>query len=70
MMVSEFLELLYYHIIYSMDTGLISIVLIIATIELIRIRRSLEELTREKKDKTNKRNRHFEIKHKTDIQNE
>ena len=58
MQASEFWELLYYHIVYSLDTGFISVLLLIATIELVKIRLQMEELTGEKnkkkKDKTNK----------------
>lgn len=59
MQASEFWELLYYHIIYSLDTGFISLLLLIATIELVKIRLQMEELTgekvkKEKKNKTNK----------------
>lgn len=58
MQANEFWELLYYHIVYSLDTGFISVLLLIATIELVKIRLQMEELTGEKnkkkKDKTNK----------------
>ena len=70
MLESEFWELLYYHIIYSMDTGVISILLIIVTIELIRIRRSLEEKTGEKKEKADHGKTHCKHQIKRHIQNE
>ena len=38
----EFLELLYYHIIYSLDTGFISILLIVVVFELFRINDKLD----------------------------
>lgn len=40
----EFLELLYYHIIYSMDTGFISILLIVVVFELFRINDKLDTI--------------------------
>lgn len=55
MQANEFWELLYYHIIYSMDTGFITVLLLIATVELVKIRLQLEELSGEKsKKKENK----------------
>lgn len=70
MLGSEFLELLYYHIIYSMDTGLLTVLLLIVTIEIIKIRRQLEDITGAKKDKTGKCKSDLKIFHKTDIENE
>lgn len=54
MMLSEFWELLYYHIIYSMDTGLISVLLIVVIFELFRMNKTLTSI---KEDSTSEENK-------------
>lgn len=41
MLISEFLELVYYHFIYSLDSYLISVLLVIVIFELFRINKKL-----------------------------
>lgn len=54
MMLSEFWELLYYHIIYSMDTGFITVLLIVVIFELFRINKTLTSI---KEDSTSEENK-------------
>lgn len=42
MLISEFLELVYYHFIYSLDSYLISVLLVIVIFELFRINKKLD----------------------------
>ena len=42
MMLSEFLELIYYHFIYSMDSYFISVLLVVIICELFRINKKLD----------------------------
>lgn len=54
MLESEFWELLYYHVVYSMDTGLITVLLIVVIFELFRINKTLTIIQEGKSSEKNK----------------
>ena len=56
MLISEFLELVYYHFIYSLDSYLISVLLIVVIFELFRINKKLDGgCVKNEEDETNER---------------
>lgn len=56
MLLSEFLELVYYHFIYSLDSYFMSVLLIVIIFELFRINKKLDGgCVKNEENETNKR---------------